>query len=513
MKSVKKLLTILASTALSIVALNAQNLSNSQRRNMNAQLLDLLDRYDSYSTFSETYAEYGFVKLFEKENSPVYCDYASNINFGAQIPASEYAKYSIEELGELYPPSARSIKKGEYEFVDGHWHIPLSFNRAISYIDEFGVYFSGDYELTLDCVYDSDDDTFLISSISGDNKSEQLYPEGHFNIVKKTQDKDLLVTEKGSPIGFNEFNQAIVKGNKFDFNDGDVVVKPKTVAQAPRYTLLELGYFPKKARLSLHFDYAPLSAYKVNSSIEFSKVQSKAMEAGLDLGYMFKLSRSTRFGFGIGVGCSMSELNLEVDNQSFSYELYDYGGSGNTFKSYIRHYDLAKVTEGVKFTDIVVPVYMSFEQGMGKWLNLVVDAGVKLYLNTKTEVVPYSIEGTVYNTYLNEKTPFYSADLVLEDGYLSPTSYKRKVYDLSFCLKGGFDIRFYKMNFLTLRVGYELGLTDSYVSQMNEWRSDADHTYPIFYTGGKDVMVRSFADCISYKRNALWFGVGYKLKF
>lgn len=509
----KKVFLILISMVCSLTILSAQSLTNAQRRNMNARLLELLDKYDTYSAFSESYMRYGYVKLFESESSPVYCDYVSNVDFQRQIPASEYARYTAEDLGTLYAPSAKSIKRGEYIFEDGTWHVTLTLERTTSYIDNLKVYFSGEFQLAIECVYIGSDDIFLISSITGVNKSGTHLPIDHFNVVNKSRPEDDFLTQHGEPLPFNDFHQAIVESNKFEYYDSDVVLRTKTVGETPRYSLLELTYLPKKSRLSVHFDYALNSAYDVKSTLNNLSDESSAIEVGLDYAHLWKISPRARLGLGFGVGLSRSEIKLETGNANFSYTLSDYGGPADTYREYVREYNLTKVTEGVKFMDAVIPFYLTWEKNLiKKHLILSLDVGVKLYLNAKTTVDPYTIEGTATNTYVDSSTPFYSGGLNFAEGYLSPTSYKRKFYDITFFVKGGFDIRLFKLNYLTLRVGYEKGITDSYVSAMHDWNSDLSNSRPIFYADGKDVRVRSLADCISYTRGALWLGFGFKFK-
>lgn len=506
----KKPVVILMLTILTVVSLNAQTLSNAQRREMNAQLLELIDKYDTYSTFSESYMQYGFVKLFESKESLVYCDFMSSSDFGKQITADDYTAYATEELSTLYPPSARSIKKGNYLYKDGKWHVSLTLERTISYIDKLGVYFNGDYELTLNCVYLSAEDMFLISSITGVDKSKYLYPASHFYVVNKTQPADEFVSQDGKALSYNDFKQAIAPSNDFAFNDGDVVLKTKTVGTTPRYSLLEFAYVPKKSRLSIHADYAPMSAYKIQSTTDFIQSKSSALEIGLDYGYMWKLSPKVRMGLGIGVALSNSNIYLEADDISYTLVLSDYGGPDNTYRYYDRRYDLSKVSEGMKFMDVTMPFYASLEASLGRSVNFVLDAGVKIYLNAKTTIEPYTIEGSVTNEYYPTTTPPYTTGLNLMPGYLSPTSYLRKVYDLTYFVKGGIDIRISKMNYITIRVGVENAIADSYTSDLHDWYSGTD--YPVFYSNGQDMMVRSFVDCISYARQSLWVGIGYKIK-
>lgn len=494
------------------LTVDAQTLSNRQKRQMNIDLLDLLDRYDDYSTFSESYMQYGFVSLFKAENTPVFCDYIASPDYGKNIPASRYAEYSAKQLNTLYPPTAKNVHKGEYYFVDGRWHINLMLERSVSYIDQLGVFFNGDYELVLDCEYDQSEEMFKIASVKGKNVSKYLYPSGRFNIVNRTSPFDTAVEIFGKGLSFNEFNQAITPDGTFVFNDDDMVMTQKELGRTERYSLLEFKYSPKKSRLRVNFGIAPLSAYNVSSMIDFSTVKSSASELTVDYGYMWKVAKSTKLGLNIGLGVSMSKLFLEKNNTQYSINLSEASVNPDKFLEYTRTYNLKNVSEGLSFQDIVVPFYLSFEQKLAKRIGLTVDAGAKLYLNAKTTVTPYSVEGTVTNSYLGQSSPQKTESLSLGDGFLIPSSYKRNVYDLSVFARAGFDIQLYKMLFMTMKVGYEMGMLDSYKSQMTQWFSPGTGDYPVYYSAGKDVKIKSFIDCISYKRNALVFEFGVKVK-
>ena len=58
-----------------------------------------------------------------------------------------------------------------------------------------------------------------------------------------------------------------------------------------------------------------------------------------------------------------------------------------------------------------------------------------------------------------------------------------------------------------------MGLKDVFQSEQNEWLSSDSSTVPVAYSNGKYVAVRSFADCISYKRKAIMAEVAVKIKF
>lgn len=490
-----------------------QILTNIQKRQMNTELLNLLDKYEEYSSFSESHMQYGYLSLFRNPKASVYCDFIASEEFGKTISAEEYAANIADTtiIKTLYPPFLRNVRKSDYKFLDGVWHAYLSFDRTISYIDGFGIFFTGDYNLVLDCEYNFTENYFLISSISGKKNVGNELPNNAV-IVRKTSNNDDFVSIDGEKLAFNEFNQAVTHRGNFSFNDDDVVLKAKEVKKAPKYSIYEFSYLPKKFRLRAYYDFAPFSAYKVDSQVEFSSVKSSGSEFGLEFGYMWRISKRARMGLGIGFGMSMSSLLLTKDNTNYTIVSSDYSKGSDTFSTFNRNYSLSHVTEGISFKDFAVPFYGSWEQSLGKVVAFSLDLGVKIHLNAKTEITPYSIEGSVSNTYVGQSVPFLSEKITTADGYLSPSSYKRNVYDVSAFVKGGFDIKLFRMVFFTLKVGYEKGFTPSFQSAGNSWCSETESIYPVVYSKGQNMKVRSFIDCISYSRQSIMFEAGIKFK-
>ena len=68
------------------------------------------------------------------------------------------------------------------------------------------------------------------------------------------------------------------------------------------------------------------------------------------------------------------------------------------------------------------------------------------------------------------------------------------------------------MVYMELRAGYEQGLTWSYKSSESEFFSPRS-VFPLVYDYRYgEVVTRPLADCVSFKRKALWFSIGLMLK-
>lgn len=499
------------------VCVDAQTLSNTQRRALNTQLLELLTNYETYSSFSESYMNRAYQSLFVSPEAKVYCDYPTSQSFMKTVSARDYASFSSSEFSMLQV-ELNNVKKSSYVYDGGVWKISLSMIKKISYIDRLGANFTGSAEIVLNCEYSFSNDQFKIASIQGENLNKEdkpwyLFPGNRFVAVRKAQPRDTTVIYNGNTLKFDEFGFAYTRDASFDYSDSDVTLKVQEQDRTSMYTLYNFSYRFLRARLRVHADIAPIFAYAVTSPVDFSSVKSMAYGAGADLGYMLPLGSHFKFGVYMGAALSMGKLSLEVNDVKYGIPLSAIDGKSDGFREYTRTYNLSSVTEGFDFMDVVIPLFLSAEVNIGKRCSLLFDAGARLNLNTKTTVTPYRIDGTFMDAYNDTGEIINQGTLAVENRFLKPVSYKRNTYDVSVFGRLGLDIMVHKMHSVFLRASYEYGLTPMYSSASNKWLNPAEGIYPVYYYQGKDVPVRSFADCISYKRNAVWFDLGYKFKF
>ena len=111
---------------------------------------------------------------------------------------------------------------------------------------------------------------------------------------------------------------------------------------------------------------------------------------------------------------------------------------------------------------------------------------------------------------MNEK------DFVLTGGpFISASSYKRKPYDISLMGNLGFDINLAKRKvYLSIKAGYEYGLTDSYENHKNVYYDLNSRVYPVVYNVavGQHAAVHSMITNLEYRRQAVWLQAGFKFK-
>ena len=497
-------------------AVYGQRLTNYDRRHMNDKLLETVISYENYASFAESHMQYSFVDLFSAADAKVYCDYIASNCFGSQLTASDYASYSSETIHVKFV-EVRNLKKSDYKFQGGKYRVTVQFDKCLEYEDELFTYFAtndetigGDFHITMECEFNKEEDKFFILSISGTQNSNSTFPSGKFMVVERKNDRDELLKVNGRPLRFNAFKEAYAEGDTAPvFADEDIISRTTIVGSTDRYSKINYSYKETRFRLRAMTTITPFSAYSVTSPVTFTNQKSSMYEASVDFGYALPIGAKTKLAFYAGLGMSYSHLDLNVQDIKYDYELSDPSST-----TYFRRYQLDDVSEGLSFVDLLIPVYASYEMSLGTNVALSLDAGIKLYLNTNTEVHPYTVVGTTSSVYSGAVHNTIDLPSVINQ-YMIPASYMRNTYDVAAFGKLGFEYKIKDRRYVNLKIGYLRGLTESYKSNLNEWYNDSEGVYPFVYSvkSDSDIAVRSFADCISYKRSAITFDLGFRMKF
>ena len=102
------------------------------------------------------------------------------------------------------------------------------------------------------------------------------------------------------------------------------------------------------------------------------------------------------------------------------------------------------------------------------------------------------------------------------DRFLSPVSYKRSPYDISAAAGVGIDVNLLKrILYLSINFGYEYSITKSYTANGNSYYNVDDVeeiVFPIVYRDNENIAVHSLIASTSFRRQAMWVGIGIKLK-
>lgn len=511
----KKYIISVISIFLYASVLFGQGLSNYDRRKMNDQLLDLLYSYERYSSFSDPNVQYAFVDLFAKPETTVYCDFLSSTKFGQQITANDYAKYATENLQNI-SIQIKNVQREQYTPSNGTYTVRITFDKHLEYEDMLQTYFStddktiGDFKCTIVCEYNQSEKRFVIKSFTGIQNPASTFPKGSkFIVMQKTNDMDKSLVSNNRNVTYNDFDVAYLPAGAFPTMDDEDIIITSKVVEAERYKKITNTYEIKRARFRAGFSAAPISAYKVKSPVDFSECKSSAYEIYADIGYAFKFPKRVKLGIFTGLGLSFSNINLSVSDIQYKYLLTD-----ELSQQYTRKYSLSNVSEGLSFVDVVIPFYLSVEGSVHSKIAVSCDAGIKLYLNTNTKVTPYNVDGSVdciYSGKVNNTIQLPSQ----MDKYMIPVSYARSTYDVAFFTKVGCEFKVTKVDNIFLKLGYTYGFKESYNSTLADWYNPSTGVYPFVYSNksNSDVAVRSFMDCISYRRSAFTIDLGYRFKF
>ena len=421
------------------------------------------------------------------------------------------------------------VRKGEITISGSECIIPVKFDKKVSYIDSNGyafstsAYYKTDLDMDMSVHYDMDTDECKIVSIDCTVESDKQFPKGRFVIINKDQLYDIDKKDRRylaelrinkDTISYNEFDQAILPADIPTVNDIDVMVVPDTLMKGPNYDVMKFDFKSRKTRLKLHYGIAPLGAYDIKTP-DYVSSRSDAMEAGLDIGFTWRAGRSGKMGFFFGAGVSLGNLGLSLDeNLNYSYEYsVKKDGQFGLFEDFTAEYEIQSATESMKFIDIYVPIYFEIEHKVGRHLLISWNFGAKGYYNMITTYTPYSVSGIFRRSDSASRPAFRLEDCQ----FISPSSYRRSPYDVSVFANLGFDINIAKRKvYLSVKGGYEYGLTTSYRNSDNQYFSKADKIYPVVYNynskNDTHVAVHSLITNLEYTRRTIWFQAGLKFK-
>lgn len=504
---------------------SAQTLSLSQQRKINVAVLGKFEEYALHCRVHDKNAQRMLSRMFTPD-AEVFCDLqGSSEHYLKSIPHNEYTKYAALMCDGTINPVFTDFRKRGMRYVGGRWHCTATVNKTLSYVDNAGVLFpigafkEPSFRLEFDFVFEPDLESCRIAGIRCLNASEFL-PLEECYIVEENKTEgakayDHEITIGGAPLEFFS-QQAYSPKGKIDFWDDDVKVKKTVLAEQESYSYIQFEYAPKHLRLKVRNGYAPF-AYNVQYDAAMEKPKSWAYEGGLDFGYSFGLKsvRGLKLDIYTGLAVSLSSLSLQQNDMKYSYSTTDSFG-----KIYNRKYELDRASQSVRFMDLMVPLYMSINYKVHPRVVVMGDVGVKAYFNTNAKVKPFHIKGEVSGQYLDGtivEIGKYGIGFIDEsyNEFISAVSFKRNSVDATAFVSAGIDCLLGKDIYLEAKIGYEHGLTQSFQSAGNKLFNPKEGMYPLVYSCDydRDIVVRPFADCVSFRRQALWLNLGFMFKF
>lgn len=512
----RAIIIVLMSLLLPYLSLG-QSLTNAERRRMNTRLLNAIETYEVCASMYDRDSKYVFMQLCDS-SATIYSDLLDYAP-GKILPAAEY----IDVLHARQNVSAeiKNVSVDRPFWKDGMWHAIARFSKSLTYNDVNNVLFSSteyyrsDYDLAVDFAYDQNTDLCRIVRIDGEMKTDVKPLPEHFIVIDKNTLNDERVWCGTSHLEFNSFDQAFCHDGMLRSWHDDVRIKADTLARTNVYDMLQLSYRKVHWRAKVHAGISMGSAFKISSPVEFSSSSSSAFEFGVDLGYAIPIGTSLNLGIYTGVAMSTSKISFELGDIDYSYRTSDRSGV-----EYMRRYEIDKVTEHVEYSDLAVPVYLSFDHKLTRHLSLGWTLGAKFYFSSSLKTEPVHVEGRVYGDYngsiIESQTEnSFGAFARDYDSFLYPETYGESS---TMSITGGLSINYnvLKQNiFVYARAYYEMGLTNVHESSENVYFDAVGRIYPLVYSGrlGTDIATRSFMDCVSFRRQIVWVEMGMMFKF
>lgn len=501
----------------------AQTLTNRERRRIKTEVLNTIEQYESTFTIHSESAKYRFLELFDNVRSRIYCDLMDYYSEDGKIEVDTYVELLSQK--QLVESEVRNLVCSAPEWRDGGWHVKASFQKQMNYRDEHDVWFSTEeyfgnaHAIDMDLVYDPDERRCFITSIDGSLETIKPRLPQRFKVVQYASERDLEVMTDTARLHFNDFGQAFAGTGKLKARNVDLRIKYDTLAKASNYDKVKLKYNKTPWRARLRYGYALDGVYEISSPVQFSEQTSTAYEMGLDLGITF--GKRTKFAIYSGIALQESELTFGLDRFQYAYmvssqSMNDDLLTGGAKHEKTRQYNIA-VSEGVKYSNLVVPVLLGFEHCWGRGFHFTWNVGAKFYFSKEIQYMPFHVTGSIVQQQTNTSTEQIKIDRDFTD-FLVPSSYVPENV-ISLYGTAGFNINLVRqIVLLNLRVGCEYGMDNIHTSNENEMykkNSGSQGIYPLIYSErvGDDVAVRSFMDCVSFKRQSLWLEAGLMFKF
>lgn len=507
------------------LASRAQTLTNAERRKINSRILSVVEDYVRYAELYDEEAEYFFQNIFVNgDEASVFCDLLGMPDYMNDITVAKYMEL-LREHSVTTTIVIKDVVKGNMTYEDGVWNVPVSFRKALLYIDQSGSvfstkdYYGADFDMTMHLSYYPDADQCLIRSLTGTLISEREFPKERFCIVKRPSDEYsrntrylATLTVDGDPLEFDQYDQSIFANGVFEVSDPDVEVQTETELEGHNYDVLSFNFIPRNTRVRFRYGFAPI-AYLVKGQRTEITSKSNAMEIGTDLGFVYQVGERSKMSFNFGVGLSISNLHLSY-RPSLPYEYkYSFFKSpvDGIYEPGIVNYKIKEAYESVRYIDAFVPIYFELEHIVNKNLMVSWNIGAKVYYTLGAEAVsPYKLnaEALKDGEEIPEKVELFSEAEIIY--YIVPNSYAKNDLEFSAMANLGVDVNLYKRRVYAMaRVGYEYGMK-SYESNTSAYMDNI----PVIYDDNKKqhVAVNSLISGVSLNRSSLWISIGVKFK-
>lgn len=497
----------------------AQHISvGQQQRALNAAL-STIDNYSVWSTVSDAEAHFEFLELFVDKKSMIYNDLLG-IKRDKSLTVGEYANTLLHELRNK-KVFIKNIKNEGVNNEKDQIRVSISLDKAISYIDSCGTYFSSsefyktDHHLLFILVYDDQTQSCKIESITGViNSSNKLnYP--YFAFISEDK-RDSLLYYKGKLLAFNSYHQALIEGmpdkKRFRYADPNVIITPVT----DECDHISVRYREPKFRIKPHFDLGLGESLDLEGKDIFNSNKSTYTSFGLDFGYIIPSKKTLKTGVFMGVG--MSQTKLEMSKQDDDYILNSTADVDGD--SYVRHYQNLILNQTAKITELNVPLYADFDYYFSPIFSMYLDLGIRMNFAMKHELDESNGSAYIYgiypqydNLYMDEhwgyndfgNQTFSNSDLV----YSELKDYKSFSLDVTGRIGARINIPRTPLA-VDISGCYTMGLTDIVSTQ----DAATDFVYADTYSPHDIDKIQNMVGMLkSVKRKSLSLNIGLFIKF
>ena len=520
----------------------AQDFTNVESREINTMVLDVIDRYEDFSGVYDEDSEYEFLRLFKSPDVMVYAgDLMLGYGTDESIPVSEYAAKMLDFTPNVAITISK-VRKGQPYYEDDILYVPVSLQKSIEYTDgsmilSSDVFYDDKFDLTLLMACDLDNKRCKICSITGSVDSEEVFPM-YFTVIRRPEQSSSglniedMLTVDGKKLEYNSWDYAIVPEGKLDplsFKEikHEVRISSEVVDSTFRHKEMSYDFKKTRGRFKIRNKYAPKSAYVLTAAPSGITSDSWAYELGFDLGFGVPVGRTgaSRFGLFIGVAASYSNLTLHNEGFTYNYQLNTHHSSPSQSGRYDLNaetdyrFTISDVEENVSFIDLMVPVYMSFDHRFGKkgnvWFNW--NVGVKAYRSMNETIgwnySSYQAQGqlAIVEKITGQSRYSHSFNENFSKFTIKP-DYSKALYEITAAANAALNIKLSKSAFLTLGAGYEYGV-DSHARTRNDYFSKGS-VYPFVSDANHEIVAsHTMYECVSFRRDAIWFDLGFMFKF
>lgn len=454
----------------------AQELSVKIEREINLSILDILDTYETSSKLRSDNDIEDFIQLFSSPDLQIFND-LMGLSPKRTLSVTEYVS-TLKNNADNIRVYLKDITKGTIEDGTNEWLVPIDFKKSISYSNHCGIllsaseYYGTDYSMHAVFAIDKENRTCTIKELSGRiDSNQEPFPE-EYTIFQKTGNRlDSLVMNNGTLLTYNRFGQALLPPNyHLHCADDDIHLKIEKKNEA--CNIIQLQYRPKHWRIKPRFEFSLNGFHKMDNKTIGDAVGMTSSEKnfGIDVGYVLPWEGAVKLGFFTGVALSMSNVDFKKDLFNYHYDAPSEADlDGDT---YTRYYELSNIHQEIKFTDLMMPLYLDLEYRVNRWIAFFADLGVRGYYNlsnsisSEMDLYSYGIYPQYQNLRIDESWLNNFGRYSLNNAALD-----NQKLDLKFALDAMFGIgtriSVYGPLAIELGLGYQIGLLNNYNGPFN----------------------------------------------